>query len=358
MISNIYIFLNLKYINLSYNQLSNVLVDFSHFKFLWFLDLRNNNISELFFLSKIGQLGYLDLSFNNIKETELNHLNKMILIELSVTNNPPLYENKSEIQVRAYVIKRLPNLWILNKEYISLIENIINIQIDELDFTRLKEDVPKYLTNLYHAMSEISNSKEEVDRIKTKYLMTYHNDLSRLLIETYVNKECFDCFRFINKTYSEVKVLPCDISNIYTLPHRTLIDIMILIYTGREYNIPLNLQCNALSVTINKQIEYLYISLFPYQPQYIITCLCFIISNYLREINLNKPTLLSGIDLILIESVPIYCPVTLHTKEKDENRLLRTQHAFRVIKRSFLCPSINKKIDELNKVELDTYYKL
>nr|XP_054764062.1 uncharacterized protein LOC129270765 isoform X1 [Lytechinus pictus] len=88
---------------------------------LWHLHLGNNQVTNLDGLSKFVALGTLNLSLNNLAWRDLRHIRHMYILELSLHGNPKLDKDP---YYRIHVIDCLPNVWMLDGRLITSAERI------------------------------------------------------------------------------------------------------------------------------------------------------------------------------------------------------------------------------------------
>nr|XP_054764714.1 uncharacterized protein LOC129271365 [Lytechinus pictus] len=88
---------------------------------LWHLHLGNNQVTNLDGLSKFVALGILNLSLNNLTWRDLRHIRHMYILELTLHGNPKLDKDP---YYRIHVIDCLPNVWMLDGRLITSAERI------------------------------------------------------------------------------------------------------------------------------------------------------------------------------------------------------------------------------------------
>eukprot|EP01041_Mallomonas_annulata_P009347 gene9347-19394_t len=106
------------FVDLSVNDLQSMEGFFTNFPIAWWIDLSNNQITSLESIGIPLCIGSLNLSHNNLRYDDLIPLRHCHILRLNIKGN--MYIDFEKESTQEYILECIPNLWILNEDYIPM----------------------------------------------------------------------------------------------------------------------------------------------------------------------------------------------------------------------------------------------
>lgn len=236
-------------VNAAHNKIQCLNIIF-HIETAWWIDISNNQISDINYDLLPYALGLLNLSSNRINYDKLHVLNAIHLLRLTLMGKlerDKLFTqtNISYHQYRNSTINLLPNIWVLDDDFISHSERHNSIGSGS-------QHVSTPLHTNQHWGTRVANSKEST--------------LLRLLQNVPIEGCTSDCWRLdvlledhleeMKITYIYNRNLSNNTSNInilqlLSIPHATLLDLSVLLTAMIYFPLPKRLLKSALIILLS-----------------------------------------------------------------------------------------------------------
>lgn len=312
--SNNPLFINTYQLYLSYNYLTEKDLSsiWNSFPSIWWLTISFNQIKSLSAISYPLALGLLDLIGNDLQQQplELIHLSSIHLLRLNIEiNEEYIIENHNLNNVNTYIASILPNVWVINDDFITNIERSTTIVIHNNN-----NDTNNYFSsNITTANASIVTDTlftEQWSTLQNNYLNIRSKNLLRIiqdcpydvnkvdefrldiLLEDYYHQVCYyntyvESITSMNNGTQSLRNIPFmavfDIKMIYFLPHRLQLDLSVVLTTSILFTIPKNLLKDALVILLMQYIPINEIEQLMLLPRYIKTALVSLLRRMVKK---------------------------------------------------------------------------
>lgn len=226
----------------------------------WWVDLSFNRVSNL--MGKVPKaLGLLNLYGNDIKTTDLPLLADCHILRLHVPVS--FYEDLGAFTtVNALISSILPNVWAVNDDFIT--------SADRREATQIGLP-PRSETSAVLEMDILSNTAQPNVRAQNVIRVVQNcpprgkfADYFRLeiLLDEYLQEACyFNCFAAQihlqnNSSHRTIEPMPfVDVYALMMLPHRTRLDLAVVLTAALLFHIPRNLLRDALVISMGHYVS-------------------------------------------------------------------------------------------------------